>query len=108
MTSDSGPDRPCDDDLPQAAHEWSCLIWLSPRPEDACTCRDDGYSPRTAPIIVAAELRRLAADLYRRSDNVPLGRSSGTVNHGVERVGDLREAAERLLARAHELDGGAA
>jgi hypothetical protein len=54
------------------------------------------------PLLVAAELRRLASDLYRRSDNVPLSRTGG----GIERVGALRDLADQLSTRADQLDGG--
>ena len=50
---------------------------------------------------VAAELSGIAADLYRRSDNVPM---SGD-GRGVERVGTLREIADRLTSRAASLRG---
>lgn len=56
------------------------------------------------PALVADELRRFAAGLYRRSDNVPLGRDGG----GIERVGCLRDLADQMIARADELLGGAA
>lgn len=53
-----------------------------------------------APLIDRAaradELDAVARDLYRRSDNVPLDRSGS----GIERVGTLRETADRLKARA--------
>jgi len=56
-----------------------------------------------APLIVAAELRRIAADLRRRSDNAPM---SGD-DHGVEWVGTYRDIADHLSARADALDSGA-
>jgi hypothetical protein len=56
------------------------------------------------PDPTAEELRARARELYRRSDNVPL--FSGDDRAAIERVGDLREEADRLMARADELDGG--
>lgn len=50
--------------------------------------------------VIASELRRRASDLYRRSDNVALGRDGS----GVDRVGQLREQADDLIARAERLD----
>lgn len=55
-----------------------------------------------APLVVAAELRRLARDYERRSDNVPLGRDAHATG-AVDRVGALREFAQELRARADEL-----
>lgn len=51
----------------------------------------------------ADELRARAYDLYRRSDNVPM---SADNRASIERVGDLREEAEQLMARAAVLYGG--
>lgn len=48
----------------------------------------------------AHKLREVAADLYRRSDNIPLGRG-GT---GIDRVGALRDLADALTARAETLE----
>jgi hypothetical protein len=59
------------------------------------------------PIVhryAAAVLDRLAAEWERRSDNVPLGRGSHE-SGAVNRVGDLRECAGLLRARAAELRG---
>lgn len=59
-----------------------------------------------APYLVAAELRRIASQWERRSDNIPLGRNAS--REQVSRVGDLREFADLLRVRADELDGGVA
>jgi len=71
------------------------------RCEDAFYVANDVLDA-AAPLIVAVELRRMAADLYRRSDNVSM---SGD-GRGIERVGTFREIADLLIARADELDGG--
>jgi len=54
--------------------------------------------------VTANQLRVMANDLYRRSDNVPLSTDDGSIN----RVGELREVADKLSALASELNGGAA
>ena len=56
----------------------------------------------TAPGIrgaIADELDWIAADVERRSDNVPMSRDG----RGIEKVGTLREIAERIRARAADL-----
>jgi hypothetical protein len=52
-----------------------------------------------SPLVVADRLRRIAADLYRRSDNTVM-----TTSSGIERVGTLRQIADQLSAEAAELD----
>lgn len=48
----------------------------------------------------AGRLRALAAEYYRRSDNVPLSRNGSTTT----RVGDLREVADRITKFANEVE----
>lgn len=61
-----------------------------------------GVSPQiladTAPLIVAAELRRLAAHAIARTAGLPVD---------VAAFGELRMHAAWLRVRADELDGGA-
>lgn len=54
-----------------------------------------------APTLIAAELDRIAFDLNRRSDNVPLSDVRST-----EKVAVLREIAEEFYARSKNLRGG--
>ena len=54
------------------------------------------------PHFVVNELERIAYDLERRSDNVPMSRDG----RGVEKVGSLREIAERIRARIAALRTG--
>jgi hypothetical protein len=42
------------------------------------------------------QLRETAADLYRRADNIPLGRDGS----GLDRMGELRDVADALTALA--------
>lgn len=50
--------------------------------------------------VAADDLRQSAYALYRRSDNVVLGRD-GT---GIDRVAELRTLADGLIRQADELD----
>ncbi len=50
---------------------------------------------------LAELLREKARALYTRSDNVPLYRDD---RRGIDRVGELREEADALMARADKLD----
>ncbi len=53
--------------------------------------------------MIIKHLRDDAADQFRRSDNIPLGRDAHATG-AVTRVGDLRERAQRLLDAADTIE----
>lgn len=68
---------------------------------DWLICRECEDDWPCAPVqVVMFELEQQARALYRRADNLPL-----TTEQQIQRLGDFREIADRLVGRANELRG---